>query len=173
MILCIIMIASSIMSIATKGLGIFAMKAMNGTFASISDALNGTSGTIEKDMVSSGDSGENDSLMTSVMQQGTNDAVYAIQVSMAVSFLSLLCWCLSIYGAKFFQIWPVAINIALLLVQFLFTSGALFGFVVTSLLMYPQIMFVVEVQKGIMSSMTYTNEAQSCCCVAHANKNKK
>ena len=61
------------------------------------NSKNANSVIIDEGMVLLDGFGENDTLMASIMQQGTPDTVHVIHVSMAVSFLALLFWCV-IFG---------------------------------------------------------------------------
>jgi hypothetical protein len=152
----IIMIVASIISLATEGFGIFALDTLNSSLA----ANNSTTGGSDGQFASS-------------MNESKNDAKHAIQNSMVFSVFSIIFAILSIYGAAVFKIWPVAVNITFLFAHSIFycvTAGAFFGFVIAVLWMYPQIMFVQEVHKGFMSSITYSREAQSCCCINKAKK---
>ena len=103
-----------------------------------------------------------------VTDVGNDHLEDALQISMVLLILGILFACVSIYGAKVFKVGPVAANVAFLFIHALFyavTAGNYLGLAMAILLMYPQIMFIVEVQKGIMSPMTYTQEAQYCCCI--------
>ena len=163
----IIMIIASIISLATEGFGIFALDTLNSELANLTAATNTTIGENDDLMTSLGGFGENDDFASS-MHQGTIDVKHTLQYSMVFSFFSIIFAVTSIYGATVFNIWPVVVNVTFLLAHSMFyfvTAGSFFGFIVASLWMYPQIMFIVEVQMGLMSSMTYNREAQSCCCI--------
>ena len=162
-----ITIAASIIALAAEGFGLYALAVLA--------AASNTTTTDENNnaMASSGGFGGGNDDPVSVMNQNTKDAERAIQNSMVFSLFSIVFACTTIYGAAVFKIWPVALNITFLMAHSLFyvvTAGAFFGFVIAALWMYPQIMFVVELHKGFMSSMTYSREAQSCCCINKRNK---
>ena len=150
----IIIIITSIISLATEGFGIFTLDSLNSSLA----ANNSTAGGSDGQSASS-------------MNARENNAKHLIQNAMIFYFFSITFAILSIYGAAVFKIWPVAVNITFLFAHSIFycvTVGAFFGFAMATLWMYPQIMFVLEVHKGFMSSMTYNREAQSCCCINKA-----
>ena len=45
------------------------------------------------------------------------------------------------------------------------SGGDVLGCVISGLFCYPHVMFVQEMQKGIMTEQNYPNEMHSCCCV--------
>ena len=111
-----------------------------------------------------------DNFVTNVGNDHLEDA---LQISMVLLIIGILFACVSIYGAMVFKVGPVAANVAFLLVHALFYAvivGNYLGLAFAALLMYPQIMFIVEVQKGIMSRKTYSREAQCCCCISKARQ---
>ena len=154
----IIIIITSTISRAIEGNDLFVVKSMNSNLSTIFDSNNATFGGSNDTIDLSGGFGMNDDLMSSTLQE----IIIDMQVMIVYSVFGILFAITSIYGAAVFKIWPVAINVAFLLVYSLFylvTDEAYFEFAIASLWMYPQIMFIVEVQKGIMPSMTYTHEA--------------
>ena len=157
------------------------MKMMNSTFDALFGAFNASFGQSDDAMTPTDSNNpvaptDSNNLMASTRQQNTNNAKHAIANSMVFSLASLLLAIASIYGAMTFQTWPVAVNVIFLLAHsifYFFSSGAYLAFVVAAFWMYPQIMFIVEVQKGLMSSKTYYHEAQSCCCITKASRKEK
>lgn len=107
------------------------------------------------------------------------------------SLVSVLLGIATIWGAVNFKVIPVGLNVVWMFASFIAgvivrpiychswndkgeghncasagVGGIVFGLAIIALFAYPQVMFIVEVQKGILTRETYPREEYSCCCIA-------
>ena len=115
--------------------------------------------------------------------EDTSDVEKALRGAIFMSIIGWFFSVVSLYGAINFRVVPVFLNAVYLIINF-FATGIintqaakshsefnytpvnwLISAVVTGLIVYPHVMYLIEVRSGIMSANTYAREKQSCCCV--------
>ncbi len=104
-----------------------------------------------------------------------NDDDSSVLTAHPLPFAPMLTWLLvriviyiaGAYGGLIYNIWLVGLAVLEYVIDLIFFSmmADIPGAVMVAFFIYPNVIFILEVRKGIMSKETYHNEEYSCCCV--------